>query len=80
MFQGLNRNKEAVGRVYRHAGLLVAGSIGASLLGLLSNILAARRLGPGSYGFLVLLSTYAFSVIFGLASFQSWRWDGWPSG
>lgn len=73
MSEGLNRNQDAVGRVYGHAGLLVAGSIGASLLGLASNILAARRLGPGSYGFLALLSTYAFSIIYGLVSFQSWQ-------
>jgi O-antigen/teichoic acid export membrane protein len=73
MIKGLNYPRGVVGRLYGHAGLLVAGSIGASLLGLVSNILAARRLGPASFGFLAILSTYAFSIVYGLVSFQSWQ-------
>ncbi|MDH4196735.1 MAG: lipopolysaccharide biosynthesis protein [Candidatus Aminicenantes bacterium] len=64
---------DAVGRVFRNAGKLLAGTTAAALLGLGSNVLAARRLGPEAYGFLVLLSTFLFAVVFGLLSFQSWQ-------
>ncbi len=64
---------DAVGRVFRNTGKLLAGTTAAALFGLGSNVLAARRLGPDAYGFLVLLSTFLFAVVFGLLSFQSWQ-------
>jgi len=62
---------DVLGRLFANAGTLLAGSAGASLLALATNVLAARRLGPSDFGYLVLLSTYTFSIIFGLVSFQS---------
>ena len=64
---------DAVGGVFRNVGKLLAGTAAAALLGLGSNVLAARRLGPDAYGFLVLLSTFLFAVVNGVLSFQSWQ-------
>jgi len=69
---GLGR-EDAVGRVVRNAGRLLAGTAAAALFGLGSNVLAARRLGPEAYGFLVLLSTFLFAIVNGVLSFQSWQ-------
>ena len=60
------------GRLWKNSGILVAGTIVAAVFGLGSNLLAARRLGPTDYGFLVLLGTFAFFVVGGLVSFQPW--------
>lgn len=68
----LNR-EDAVGRVVRNTGKLLAGTTAAALFGLGSNVLAARRLGPDAYGFLVLLSTFLFAIVNGVLSFQSWQ-------
>lgn len=65
--------EDVLGRLFGNAGKLLAGVVASSLLGLASNILTARRLSPGPYGFLVLLSTYMFFIVYGLVSFQSWQ-------
>jgi O-antigen/teichoic acid export membrane protein len=59
-------------RVLKHAGVLLSGNAAASLLGLLSLLVAARHLGAQQFGTLVLIQTYAL-VIDRLINFQSWQ-------
>lgn len=59
-------------RLFKNAGILLSGNIGASLLGLISLALTARALGAESFGILVLISTYVL-VIDRLINFQSWQ-------
>lgn len=59
-------------KIFKNAGILLFGNIGASLLGLVSLALTARKLGPEYFGILVLISTYV-SVVDRLVNFQSWQ-------
>lgn len=59
-------------RLFKNAGILLSGNIGASMLGLISLALTARALGAESFGILVLISTYVL-VIDRLINFQSWQ-------
>lgn len=61
-----------VSRLFANAGTLLAGSVGASLLGLVSLSLTARGLGVEQFGVLVLITTYVL-VVDRLVNFQSWQ-------
>jgi O-antigen/teichoic acid export membrane protein len=59
-------------RVYRNAGILLGGKTMAGLMELAAFALAARALGPGPFGILIMVMAYA-QLIAGLAKFQSWQ-------
>ena len=58
--------------LFKNAGILLSGNVGASLLGLASLALTARALGPERLGILVLIQTY-IAIVDRLFNFQSWQ-------
>lgn len=63
---------DAFNRLFKNAGILLTGNVGASLLGLASLALTARALGPEQLGILVLIQTY-IAIVDRLFNFQSWQ-------
>lgn len=61
-----------VGRIYANLGFLIGGKAGAGLISLAYMAMAARALGPTSYGILVLLHTYTI-FIGGIVNFPGWH-------
>ncbi len=61
-----------VGRIYRNLGLLLGGKAAAGLISLAYMVIAARTLGPGDYGVLILLHGYAIAVG-GIVNFPGWH-------
>lgn len=61
-----------VGRIYGNFGRLLGGKAAAGLISLAYIAIAARDLGPGDYGVLVLVHTYAMTVG-GLIEFPGWH-------
>lgn len=66
------RQDDLIRRLFKNAGILLCGNVGASALGLVSLALTARALGAEGLGTLVLISTYVL-VIDRLINFQSWK-------
>jgi O-antigen/teichoic acid export membrane protein len=62
----------AVARIYRNLARLLGGKAGAGLVSLAYLALAARALGPGDYGVLVLVHAYAMTVG-GIVEFPGWH-------
>lgn len=62
----------ALARVYSNAGKLLGGKAAAGLIGLVYLSLAARTLGPGDYGVLVLISFYTM-LVGGFGVLQGWH-------
>jgi len=59
-------------KLLRNSSQLLGGNILEALLGFLAVVLAARGLGPESYGVLVLIQTYIV-IVDSTVNFQSWQ-------
>ena len=59
-------------RVFKNAGVLLSGHAAAGLFSLVNLAIAARALGPESFGMLVLIHTYALTAA-ELCGFESWQ-------
>src|SRR3989338_7684016 len=59
-------------RLYKDAGIVLSGTAGSSVLGLVALGVTARALGPESLGVLVLIKAYV-TVVEKFAGFQSWQ-------
>ena len=62
----------AVTRIFRRLGLVLSGKAGAGVLSLGYLAIAARLLGPGDYGVLVLVHGYVTAVC-ALVEFPAWQ-------
>lgn len=61
-----------VRRLARDAGRLLVGSVGASLLGLVSLVVTTQSLGVADFGALVLATTYV-TIVATVFNFQPWQ-------
>ena len=59
-------------RVFRNAGVLLSGHAAAGLFSVVNLAIAARAMGPESFGLLVLIHTYALTAA-ELFGFESWQ-------
>lgn len=62
----------ALRRIFGGLGLVLGGKAGAGLLSLAYLVIATRALGPEDYGVLVLVHSYATTVV-GIVEFPSWQ-------
>lgn len=65
-------DNEIFQRLFKNAGILLAGNSYAYLLAFISYLLAARSLGPDQFGIFVTIQAYVL-VIDRLVNFQSWQ-------
>lgn len=63
---------ELIKSLFKNAGVLFIGNLGASVLGFISLALTARSIGSQGLGTLVLVTTYVL-VVDKLINFQSWQ-------
>lgn len=68
----LNRGRGIVARIYGNLGYLLGGKAAAGVISLAYMAIAARALGPTSYGVLILLHTYTITVG-GIVNFPGWH-------
>jgi O-antigen/teichoic acid export membrane protein len=61
-----------VRRIYQNLGLLLGGKAAAGLISLIYMVIAARVLGPDSYGVLVLVNYFAM-LVGGIVAFPGWH-------
>jgi O-antigen/teichoic acid export membrane protein len=61
-----------VRRIYQNLGLLLGGKAAAGLISLVYMVIAARILGPESYGVLVLVNYFAM-LVGGIIAFPGWH-------
>jgi O-antigen/teichoic acid export membrane protein len=64
--------RSTVSRIYANLGFLLGGKAGAGIISLAYMAIAARALGPTSYGILILLHTYTI-FIGGIVNFPGWH-------
>lgn len=72
MADGARQPSSPLARIFRNAGALVSAKGLAGVMSLAYLAIAARALGPGDMGALVLAHAYAMTVA-GIARFQSWQ-------
>lgn len=59
-------------RIFNNLGLLLGGKAAAGIISLAYLVIAARALGPGDYGVLVLMHAYALTID-GIINFPGWQ-------
>lgn len=65
-------SEDLIARLYKNAGILLLGNVGAAIIGFASLAVTARALGASGLGTLVLVTTYVL-VIDRLINFQTWQ-------